>query len=73
MRYGEKKGRVKISSLMPNFFACDPALQIRFGNRFDLYIKLFVPLDVKFQATDIKPQGKFENGNVSRWKEMEWW
>ena len=44
VRYGEKKGRVKISSLMPNFFACDPTLQIRFGNRFDLYIKFFVQL-----------------------------
>ena len=40
------------------FFACDAASQIRLGNRFDLYIKLFVPLDVKFQATDIKPQEK---------------
>ena len=40
------------------FFACDPALQIRFGNRFDLYIKLFVPFNCKYQTTDIKPQEK---------------
>ena len=74
VRYGEKRDALRSLPWCQTFFACDPALQIRFGNRFDLYIKLFVPLDVRFQATDIKPQGKFENGNVSRRKGMEgWW